>query len=552
MKILLIIIVLLPLTLSSAIVSGQVIDADTQTGVSNILVFIQRTYPNPWDNVYFVDMTDANGSFSITNATMGTYRVYSGFSNDYFAGYYQNYIHLADDSEITNIIFEVEAIQSSMGIIEGSLNLNQIPEDTTFFNANLYQYVNPEEYEISYGFVELDANSQFSFSNLNTGLYKLKLTYYGQFNGEMWYGGYDSIEESPYLEITPDNPVLNVNFDFTHPYLNEGYIIVDDVIVNSGIDDVIGYGETITFSLLLKNIGSDLTNDAVISINNYFPQISFNNVQETVSNVLSNQTIEIGPYVLTVSNDIDNEFAFGLNYTYVNNSASNQSSIEFTAYAPVIEISNVNIVSNGGVINSEGINSVVLQIENSGGVDLVYPEIRIYSDDESVQLDSDFMNGYFLISPGINQIDYMFDFSLSDNVANIDSLDFRLEISNLNEDFEQSIGLTLLNSSATNNAEEQNISTKNEVIGNYPNPFNPTTTIYFTTDNPSNTVLSVYNLLGQNVKSFDTNSFVSDNNQYSVVWNGENDSGDVVPSGIYFYKLRSGSYIKTKKMVLLK
>jgi len=83
---------------------------------------------------------------------------------------------------------------------------------------------------------------------------------------------------------------------------------------------------------------------------------------------------------------------------------------------------------------------------------------------------------------------------------------------------------------------------------NYPNPFNPETTIRFTTENiEKNTKLVIYNLKGQKIKQFSIF-----NNQSSIIWDGIDDSGIPVGSGIYFYKLKSGEYSKTNKMLLLK
>ncbi|RLC50015.1 MAG: hypothetical protein DRI23_07990, partial [Candidatus Cloacimonadota bacterium] len=96
---------------------------------------------------------------------------------------------------------------------------------------------------------------------------------------------------------------------------------------------------------------------------------------------------------------------------------------------------------------------------------------------------------------------------------------------------------------------------------NYPNPFNPTTTISFSvTQPPSSVELVIYNLKGQKVKTFAITPRPSTtlrmtqagSNQYSVIWNGTDDNNKPVSSGIYFYKLKTGNYEKTKKMILIK
>ncbi len=86
-------------------------------------------------------------------------------------------------------------------------------------------------------------------------------------------------------------------------------------------------------------------------------------------------------------------------------------------------------------------------------------------------------------------------------------------------------------------------------LSNYPNPFNPTTTITFnpTAEDAENTEIIIYNLKGQKVKQF------SDiRGQTSVVWDGNDYSNKPVSSGIFFYKLKTANYEKTRKMILLK
>ncbi|MFC1897956.1 T9SS type A sorting domain-containing protein [Candidatus Cloacimonadota bacterium] len=91
----------------------------------------------------------------------------------------------------------------------------------------------------------------------------------------------------------------------------------------------------------------------------------------------------------------------------------------------------------------------------------------------------------------------------------------------------------------------------NYELRNFPNPFNPETKISFSIPEESDAELLIYNIKGQKVKTFLINSS-TDEPINSVVWNGEDDSGKSVSSGIYFYKLKSGSFEKTKKMLLLK
>ncbi|MEK7069352.1 MAG: T9SS type A sorting domain-containing protein [Patescibacteria group bacterium] len=89
------------------------------------------------------------------------------------------------------------------------------------------------------------------------------------------------------------------------------------------------------------------------------------------------------------------------------------------------------------------------------------------------------------------------------------------------------------------------IPTEFKLEQNYPNPFNPTTTIKFSIPESGNYTLRVYNTLGQEVATLV--------NEYKIVGNYEiNFNAGDLPSGVYMYKLQAGSFVQTKKMILIK
>lgn len=102
------------------------------------------------------------------------------------------------------------------------------------------------------------------------------------------------------------------------------------------------------------------------------------------------------------------------------------------------------------------------------------------------------------------------------------------------------------NMTFTSTSEEQsNILSNHTLFQNYPNPFNPSTTISFNLPNAEFTSLKVYDILGKQVAVLCEEELVSGN--HSIIWDASNNS-----SGIYFYKLISGNYSETKKMILSK
>lgn len=97
---------------------------------------------------------------------------------------------------------------------------------------------------------------------------------------------------------------------------------------------------------------------------------------------------------------------------------------------------------------------------------------------------------------------------------------------------------------------EQAIPKEFSLSQNYPNPFNPTTTISYALPQNAQVKLSVYNILGQKVRTL-VDEYQSAGYK-QVTWNGQNDQGSEVSSGIYFYKIQADSYTKTAKMSMLK
>ncbi len=85
---------------------------------------------------------------------------------------------------------------------------------------------------------------------------------------------------------------------------------------------------------------------------------------------------------------------------------------------------------------------------------------------------------------------------------------------------------------------------------NFPNPFNPTTDIMFDIPKDGFVNLTIYNLTGQKVKTLVSREL--NGGYHEVRWNGTNEHGAAVATGVYFYRLEAGSYQATKKMVLLK
>jgi hypothetical protein len=131
----------------------------------------------------------------------------------------------------------------------------------------------------------------------------------------------------------------------------------------------------------------------------------------------------------------------------------------------------------------------------------------------------------------INGIYYYFVTAVYDTGTSLPSNEVEVEInvSNVNND-----QLTITNFQLTN----------------YPNPFNPETTISYSLKDNVKVLLKIYNIKGQKVRNLVDEVLPA--GEHTVIWDGRDSTDKRVGSGIYFYKLRAGDFQKVKKMILLK
>jgi hypothetical protein len=85
---------------------------------------------------------------------------------------------------------------------------------------------------------------------------------------------------------------------------------------------------------------------------------------------------------------------------------------------------------------------------------------------------------------------------------------------------------------------------------NYPNPFNPQTLIKIETATESFIELTVHDTHGQHVQTLVSSTQPA--GLYFVPWNGTDDNGNRLPSGIYYYRMRAGDFVDVKRMILLR
>jgi len=187
----------------------------------------------------------------------------------------------------------------------------------------------------------------------------------------------------------------------------------------------------------------------------------------------------------------------------------------------------------------------IITIGNTGGYDLGFSAVLEEGSRDVNWLEMD--HHFNLLAPGVED-----DIILTFNTEFLDEDQYNAEIVIYHDDPGQDeiiIPVTLYISYVS--AENNLIGSQVTLSQNYPNPFNPSTTISFTTDEvSSSTILSVYNVKGELVKTLINDVLTA--GTHSVIWNGKDDTEKYQSSGMYFYRLQNADKSITRKMILMK
>ena len=188
----------------------------------------------------------------------------------------------------------------------------------------------------------------------------------------------------------------------------------------------------------------------------------------------------------------------------------------------------------------------VMTITNTGGYELHYSIVIQEPFREVTWLEIDQNNG--ILEPGENDIITLtFEAGLLEEGTYLAEL-----VINHTDPFNDDIVVPVTMNISSVNAGYGTTPVLTQLKGNYPNPFNPTTTISFSTtgNSEANTEIIIYNLKGQKIKTLVNKRLPAGN--HSVIWNSKDENSKSVTSGIYFYKMKTYNYTSIKKMILLK
>ena len=162
----------------------------------------------------------------------------------------------------------------------------------------------------------------------------------------------------------------------------------------------------------------------------------------------------------------------------------------------------------------------------------------------------DLVDGVNIITAG--QVDWwgkdrvMAEFDLNGEAAG----DYEIVLTNPGNGFFVAPNAFIINDPASGADDTPRVPDEFALKQNYPNPFNPTTLIPFDVKERVHVSLKIYNIRGQVVRTLVNESL--DARSYGLEWNGRNDAGATVSSGVYFYKLVAGGFHDVRKLVLMK
>ena len=196
--------------------------------------------------------------------------------------------------------------------------------------------------------------------------------------------------------------------------------------------------------------------------------------------------------------------------------------------------------------------NVYSEMDDATAVTTTYGATYSLNDATSIGYDSSLgMLMYFTVPAGVTFRLCWDGEGNDDGTSGCDGDDTRMVLSDSNAEALESnfIGSTWTVGSNTLDNDAPEIYSYS-LSSNYPNPFNPSTTIDYSIANAGEVSIAVYDMMGRYVRTL-VSDFATPGS-YTIVWDAKNDEGLSVSAGMYIYKMASGDFVQVNKMLLIK
>ena len=188
-------------------------------------------------------------------------------------------------------------------------------------------------------------------------------------------------------------------------------------------------------------------------------------------------------------------------------------------------------------------------IEISGSAWIESGDLSITFDKYNLYYANEGSNDWTLVEESLTQVDH--DILADWNTSELSEGNYELKLTIFDSEGDSLIAFRTITLLPDTGTDEEISACKTELSGNFPNPFNPTTTINLSLGIDSIISLEIFNLKGQEVKALANDEF--DQGLHKITWDGKDNSGKEVSSGVYLYKLDvGGKSISVKKCLLLR
>jgi hypothetical protein len=495
----------------SGSVSGAVYDAESGEPVSGALVHLASIngFPgggNCWNHYQYE--TGEQGQFAFENVVTGEY-ILSGVAEGYLISFYDG---ASNPEEATIIeVLEDEAILADITLIplvfhtvSGTVTdfVNNAPLSGSIVRAML-PGTGCNHWSAS--MTETDEEGNFEME-LPAGDYVFSAEYSDPGQNDFMRQFYDHKMSPANADVvTLGTDISGIDFDLAMP---EHY----DNRISGTVSVAGGFPEN---PVLVAAISADGNQWESACVADMFGNYMLNNLPEGEYFVLAYEYNSVPTYYPGVVDFEDAELVVAVGIV---------TGIDFELIIP----------ENSGIFQADGyvMNSINEPVANANVI--IYDESGLVLSYAVTNSD-----GYYLVNglPSGNltglatKVLYQSDVTEL-NVTTSGSADFVINPRENTENSQDAINPALIN------------------LSNYPNPFNPVTTISFDLPEASMTTLTIYNVSGQKVATLVQDELSA--GIHNISWQGKSELGTPTASGIYFYKLRSGKYTITNKMVLMK